>query len=785
MVLPEQSLDKSLEFQIFPWNTAFATGIDVIDTQHQQLVSILNRLARHFVLQSTSVDEIEAIIRELADYTDYHFKCEEQIWHRHFEGHPMLSAHEQVHHDFFDKIASIKNSKGSLEDFAQDLFGFLTRWLAFHILDNDKRMALATLRMDGGEPIDQALQATDQEMTGELAQLINTVLAMYGELSSNTIALMREKLARDSVEKALYDERMRLAEQSLISSEERYSMLFEAIPDGVLVCEIPSGQIVEFNQVMEELSGRSREQLIQMQIFDLHPKEDRDFHIANLAKFNIMACNTIANGRFESLLVRSDEQHIDVEISVRGPFLIGESFCLVGVFRDIREGKRHQQALEYVAYNDELTGLFNRQGIKRYMNEKIGTSPHSKLILHADIDNFTHINQSYGNEFGDRVLKAFAKQVKVGLSGAHQMARLGGDEFLLIVDTSPADDPLSELISDLMNRLQRPVSVDGSVIRISVSAGIKYCTATDWTNAEVLLRQLAHGLYLAKIKGAAQFHLLDQFEENSERTRNELLNRIEQGLDNNEFELFYQPQVDMLNGHVIGAEALIRWRHPQKGLLSPVHFIPATTNHRVSALIDDWVLQQSLQQIALWHHRFPGLKISCNISAMSIQDSNFSNRLGAMLNEYPQVSPSSLEIEILESSAMLDMSTAIANLEQLKSLGVCSAIDDFGTGYSALAYLRRLPLSWLKLDQSFIADMCNNVNDHAVIEAIIAMAEAFDLSMIAEGVETLEQGTVLINMGCQYGQGYAIARPMPALQFEDWLKQWQPPAVWLEAASPA
>lgn len=775
--MPEQSHIESIGFEIFPWNSSFATGIELIDTQHQQLVAILNRLARHFVSGSTSDDHIEQIIQELADYADYHFRCEEDIWHRRFTGHPMLSAHEKAHHDFFEKITSIRDSKSNLEDFADDLFGFLTRWLAFHILDNDKRMALATLRMDDGKPIDQALRETDQEMTGALATLIRTVLDMYGELSANTIELMRQKLARQRAEEKLRDTSQHLADQALRFSEERYSVLFEAIPDAVLIVDIPSGNILDTNQTMETLSGHTHGQLQRMAVFELHPVSLRDFHVSNFAKLAERAISDIAEARFETILLRADGEQVDVEVSVRGPFRRGEAICLVGIMRDIREHKRHREALEYVAYYDGATGLLNRNGIKRYINNELKDRQVGCLVIHADIDNFTRVNESLGMESGDQLLKEFAQQLRQALPQDCQLARLGGDEFLMILEAPPEDNLLQALIAELMSLLQRPVSIDSTTIQISVCTGIKHLERSDQINTQVLLRQVAHALYLAKLQGTGQFHLLDQFQENAERNHNLLLSRIEQGLHNREFELFYQPQVDMRHGRVIGAEALIRWHHPQEGLLTPGHFIPDTENHPISLLIDNWVLQQSILQLALWQQRWPDLKLSCNISAMSIQDKTFATRLNSLLSKYPEVSPTNLEIELLESSAMREMTTAIANLEQF---GISAAIDDFGTGYSSLSYLKRLPVDWLKLDQSFVADMCSNSNNASIVQGIIAIGKAFGLSMIAEGIETLEQGTMLMNIGCLYGQGYAIAKPMPNLQFEAWLRQWQPPSIWLE-----
>ena len=782
-LLPSDPDADDVHFEIFPWNASFATGIDLIDTQHQQLVAILNRLAKHFVSGSTSTVGIETIIKELADYADYHFRCEEDVWHRHFTGHPMLSAHEQAHHEFFIKIAAIRDNRGKLEDFADDLFGYLTRWLAFHILDNDKRMALATLRMDDGEPIEQALLAADQEMTGALALLIRTVLDMYGELSANTIELMRQKLARQRAEDKLRDTSKLMADQALSLSEERYSVLFDAIPDAVVVVDIPSGRIVDVNRAAVTLSGHSIEQLQQMMVFDLHPASQRDFHMANLSALTSSALTDVAEARFETLVQHADGRLIDVEVSVRGPFQRGDTLCLVGVMRDIRERKKHRQALEFVAYNDELTGLLNRNGIKRLLDALIKDLQHDTLVVHADLDNFTRINERYGTETGDKLLQAFARQLLIALPADCRLARLGGDEFLMVFELAPAPEELPGYVANLMSVLQRPVSIDNATIPLTVSAGFKHIDRQHQTNAEVLLRQVAHALYLAKIQGPSHFHVLDQFQENAERRRNALLTRIEHGLHNREFELFYQPQVDMQHGRVIGAEALIRWRHPQEGLLTPGHFIPATENHRLSALIDDWVLQQTLQQLALWQQRWPHLKLSCNISAMSIQDPTFSSRLAAMLREYPNVRPDNLEIELLESSAMVDMDIAIATMEHFRKLGVSVAVDDFGTGYSSLAYLKRLPVDWLKLDQGFVADMSSNPDDVAIIQSIIAIGYAFGLSMIAEGVETLEQGSLLIAMGCQHGQGYAIAKPMPVLQFETWLSQWQAPEAWLATAS--
>ncbi|MEZ5526900.1 MAG: EAL domain-containing protein [Gammaproteobacteria bacterium] len=310
---------------------------------------------------------------------------------------------------------------------------------------------------------------------------------------------------------------------------------------------------------------------------------------------------------------------------------------------------------------------------------------------------------------------------------------------------------------------------------------MKYHEHKYHSNSEEQLRQVAHALYLAKVHGTSQYHILDQAQEDAERSHHLLLAQIEWGLQKQEFELYFQPKVNMLSGAVIGAEALIRWQHPEKGLIGPGEFIPVTENHPIAMHIDQWVMQEAIHHLSLWQERFPHLELSINISAMSIQNPEFSRQLRALLKKHQEVSAQCLQIEMLENSAMQDMCVAIATLKACRELGVSIAIDDFGTGYSSLSYLRRMPIDWLKLDKSFVANMEKDAGDTAIIRGIIGMGESFGISIIAEGVETLEQGAQLIRMGCLHGQGYAISRPLTAQAFEQWLQNWQQPPLWRDA----
>lgn len=763
------------DFVIFPWNDNFATGIAIIDEQHKVLVAILNKLANHFVHESSAPESLACVVQELADYADFHFKTEEEVWHKHFNGHPLLASHEQAHHDFFIKVSEIQHSRNNLEEFADELFGFLTRWLAFHILDNDKRMALATISMDCGADVDEALLSANQDMTGSLALLIRAVLDMYGELSASTIDLMKQKIARQRLEKELRDTAEQLVAEKLIASEERYHILINAMPDSIIVAHMASARIIDANIATEKLLGYSPQQLRSMQVFEIHPPETWAFHRENLAKLGAIEA---PEESFETEVITSSGKLIDVEVSVHGPLLLQGQKCLVGVFRDITERKKHRSQLEYVAYFDELTGLPNRNGIKRHLDQLQAQSDKNVLIVHADMDDFSAINARYSSEFGDRLLKEFARQASANLSAGTLMARLGGDEFLLVIEHIESPGSIDTVITALLATLQQPVFVDGIDIHITVSAGVKFRASAELTSSEVILRQAAHALYMAKIAGKSRYHVLDQAQENEQRNKHLLLNEIEAALSKNEFELFYQPKVNMVTGAVSGVEALIRWRHPTKGLLTPGYFMPATEGHKVSLQIDNWVVRQATNQLLRWHDLLPDLRISVNLCAQSIQDPDFPSRILAMTTSGHTNVTRRLAIEVLEGSAMGDINTAISNLQACRDAGMIVAIDDFGTGYSSLSYLKKLPIDCLKIDQSFVRDMVNSKDDIALIQGFISISKAFDLNTVAEGVETIEQGKLLIAMGCSHGQGYAISRPLPVAELERWLTSWQTPDAW-------
>jgi len=315
------------------------------------------------------------------------------------------------------------------------------------------------------------------------------------------------------------------------------------------------------------------------------------------------------------------------------------------------------------------------------------------------------------------------------------------------------------------------------LIQVSVSIGVTLYPQ-DGVEAEQLTRHADQAMYIAKQAGKNRYHLFDTDHSNAIKVQREEINHIRSALGNNEFALYYQPKVNMRTAAVIGVEALIRWQHPERGLVQPLDFLPAIEGLDVSVTLGEWVINSALEQINQWQHMGINLPISVNISAFQLQQDNFATRLAALLAAHPSVKPHYLELEILETSELSDINQVIDTMNSCHELGVRFALDDFGTGYSSLTHLRRLPVYLIKIDQSFVRDMLEDADDSAIVEGVVNLAKTFQQEVIAEGVETIAHGEALLKLDCHLAQGYCIARPMPASDVPDWLSKWKTSNVW-------
>ncbi|MFZ4625315.1 MAG: sensor domain-containing protein, partial [Rhodoferax sp.] len=459
----------------------------------------------------------------------------------------------------------------------------------------------------------------------------------------------------------------------------------------------------------------------------------------------------------------------------------GNILQYVALFSDITAIKEHQRKLEHIAHFDALTDLPNRVLLADRLQQAMVQAQRrgqQLAVVYLDLDGFKAINDKHGHGAGDQILMTLAKRMKQALREADTLARLGGDEFVAVLGDLEDVTASAPLLTRLLAAAAQPVSVDGLSLQVSASLGVTFYPQAQDVDADQLLRQADHAMYQAKVTGKNRYLVFDAVQDSSLRVHHESLENIRLALERGEFVLYYQPKVNMCSGQVIGAEALIRWQHPAKGLLAPAAFLPVIEDHPLSVAVGEWVIDTALTQVELWRASGLDIPVSVNIGARQLQQFNFVERLQAMLAAHPQVAPDRLELEVLETSALEDITQVSQVIDACAAIGVIFALDDFGTGYSSLTYLKRLRVALLKIDQSFVRDMLDDPHDLAILQGVIGLATAFRRQVIAEGVETVAHGTLLLQLGCDLAQGYGIARPMPADQLPDWAQAWRPDPSW-------
>jgi hemerythrin-like metal-binding protein/diguanylate cyclase (GGDEF)-like protein len=649
---------ESAGFEIFPWSRNFETGHDEIDKQHKMLVEILNRLAWHFA-SSTSVVDCARILDELIDYTEFHFDAEEAIWLKVLGDNDAVRDHHAGHQLFFEQIEMFRSSGGPESEVLAELFDYLTRWLAFHILEADRRMILIARAVEQGESFMNACAQADRKLNGAVPVMVSALLECFGKLSSSTLQLMREKMIRLKVE--------------------------------------------------DELSQLQRKQL----------REELE-----------------------------------------------------------EQATSHQQQLEFLAYSDPTTGLLNRNGIAKAVRDMLDLyrqQAGSAALISIDLDGFQAINARFGEESADQLLGLLARRWLDTLACNDKLARISGDEFVVLVTDG---EMVETQLAALRLTAAQPFSLGGHDVPVSFTAGVVLFLHSSESDADTLLRQANHTLFRAKQEAKGSWLYLDAAEQRRYLVRQQLLSELRLALANNEFRLVYQPKVNLCTGMVVGVEALIRWQHPDKGLLSPARFLPAIEHHPLIIDIGEWVVEQALKQMARWDKEGLVLDVAVNIAAIHLQHPGFVTKLAGLLARYPDIAPERLDLEILETAALGELDKATDVIRGCEKLGVTFSLDDFGTGYSSLSYLKQLPVQTLKIDQGFVRGALTNDGDMSILKGIIGLSRAFGRKLVAEGVETREHGDLLIKLGCDYAQGFAIARPMSPERMGKWTAQWQQHTNW-------
>ncbi|MFI3156736.1 MAG: EAL domain-containing protein [Methylococcaceae bacterium] len=453
----------------------------------------------------------------------------------------------------------------------------------------------------------------------------------------------------------------------------------------------------------------------------------------------------------------------------------------IGNLRSKAERLSVLEKLEHIAHYDALTALPNRVLLADRLQQAMAQA-HRRgdqlAVAYLDLDGFKAINDNYGHVAGDQLLMTMATFMKQALREGDTLARLGGDEFVAVLIDLDSIEACVPMLTRLVAAAAQPIYVGDLMLQVSASLGVTFYPQEGDVDADQLLRQADQAMYQAKQAGKNRYHVFDDEQDRNVRDHHENLERISRALTEREFVLYYQPKVNMRTGRFIGAEALIRWQHPEKGLLSPALFLPVIEEHQLSIELGEWVIDSALTQIELWHAAGLDIPVSVNVGARQLQHPDFVERLRVLLAAHPGVRPDDLEVEVLETSALEDLAQASQVIEACRKIGVKFALDDFGTGYSSLTYLKRLPFTLLKIDQSFVRDMLDDPDDLAILEAVLGLAVAFRRQVIAEGVETVKHGEMLLQLGCELGQGYGIAHPMPAHELSGWSVAWRTHPSW-------
>jgi diguanylate cyclase (GGDEF)-like protein/hemerythrin-like metal-binding protein/PAS domain S-box-containing protein len=875
------SLDENIMYsvEVFPWNKNFETGVPLIDIQHQRLVELLNVLAGHLAYQS-DIPTLNKVFNDLAEYAIYHFQEEETIWHSYFPEDPWETKHKDDHRRFLAAVTKIMGGKTTrpLDQVIEEILAFLTQWLAFHILDTDMRMAKVVLAVQSGIPLNQAKEQADQEMSGAMRVLIETMLSMFDALSSRTMQLAKEVIDRQKAEQSSQDALDRL--QKIASQVPGLVFQFQLFPDGrtcipyanesirTIYRVSPDEVSVDASKILDALHPDDLEKfktsfkisakeltpwrqeyrlqfdnapvcwlfgnaLPQLQadgsvlwhgfITDITKQKQDEVNLriaatafelqdamlvtdannvilkVNQAFTRITGYsadevvgktpNLLSSGRHDKAFYNTMWESINLTDAWQGEIWNrrknGEVYPewlivtavkeadekvnhYVASFSDITSRKAAEEEIKQLAFYDPLTKLPNRRLLLERLKHSIEMERRDGkqlALLMLDLDRFKAVNDSLGHAAGDELLQQVASRILARLRDVDIVARLGGDEFVVlledIIHPEDAARVASEIISVLSKSFQLSQSND---VQIGASIGIGLYPEHG-TNYEILMDHADAALYQAKDQGRGCYAYFSEDQTLAARERIALETRLRRAIEQNELRVYYQPQVDIASGRIVGAEALVRWQDPTEGLIPPLRFIPIAEETGLILDIGAWVLRETCRQGREWLDAgFPALNLAVNVSPHQFRRGHIDRLVATCLSEtgFPAAY---LELEMTESGLIENHDSVMVLLNSLRTQGVHLAIDDFGTGFSSLAYLKHFPLNVLKIDKSFIDDIPNLQDDMEITATIIAMGHILGFKVLAEGVETPEQLAFLREKNCDLYQGYIKSPPLPAEAF--------------------
>lgn len=747
--------------EIFPWNDNLNTGVANIDEQHQKLVQLLNRLASDVEFQSDCSSE-SLILNELADYAVYHFQTEEALWRKYLSGDELETLHKDSHNSFVSTVLRLKAQRetGGERRYG-DLISFLTRWLLIHILTDDRYMALVVRAMQSGMTLEAAKLHAGGQIAGQGNMLVDIILSIFDKLATNTVQLVHEINARKQ------------SSQALVQSQTQLNAVLDSTSEMIWSVDSERFALLMFNRELSEYFLQQSD--IQLKT-GMRP--DDMFATAKvIQEWYDRYERAVREGPYSvEYTVFANNRTLILSFS---PFEQDGVISGVSIFgKDITANKKAQDEINMLAFYDPLTRLPNRRLLLDRLKQAMATSIRNKrygALLFIDLDDFKTLNDTRGHVIGDLLLQQVAERLSTCVREGDTVARLGGDEFVVMLgelgeNVLESATQATTVGEKILSTLNQSYQLDHQAYHSTASIGVTLFPEQQGS-IDVLLKRADLAMYQAKAAGRNTLRFFDPEMQATATIRAALEADLRVAVAQGQFVLYYQAQV-VGEGRLTGAEALVRWQHPERGLVSPAEFIPVAEDTGLILHLGHWVLETACNQLALWADQpnLAHLAVAVNVSARQFHHRDFVDQVLALLAK-TGASPNLLKLELTESLLVENVEGVIAKMNALKARGVGFALDDFGTGYSSLSYLKRLPLDQLKIDQGFVKDILTDTNDAAIAKMVVALAESLGLTVIAEGVEIEAQRAFLARQGCHAYQGYLFSRPLPLHEFEKFVSR--------------